>query len=165
MTPEGDWIKYKQTYGLVKPVGESNNIGRRLLLIGIIGTAVTAVADQVTGGRILSQAERMLLMTDAQRQAVDKFNNTPKNQRIHNLIVRKEMAKLRDIPNSMTDSHVVGTYELGTVVSEAIRVTGNNPSSPGDHSMKGIWYFIPSRFDKQGQAKSGVFSYSGNFQP
>lgn len=137
---------------------------RRWVIGGIGATVATGIAA-VVGIDKIQKAWQNLARTPEQAAAAEKFDKTPVEQRISNLVVGTDGAILRSTPNSNERDNIVGQLDPGSSVAEAIEVEGNNPSLPDSRHFqtKDIWYFTPKVVDSQGRVRRNAFSYSGNF--
>lgn len=147
-----------------RPLAVPKGLSRRRVVLGGIGATVAGIAAVVGAGTIREASQR-LARTPEQAAAAEQFNKTPLEKRISNLVVGKDGSNLRNRPSareSKQGENLIGRYEPGHIIPEAIIVEGEDPDVPG--SLKKVeWYFIPQQSSKNGEVISGAFSYAGNF--
>lgn len=163
----------------VRVVGQRRNSGisRRGAFALAGGALTTALLGKVVVDAWKEAAEGMNKdekPTQEQMNAAQLLEIVSKNDRVYDLVAVGEKSGDKIIPVNLRDKpateglipkpdwsgEVIGTLPLGTRISEAVAVYGNNPKIPWQKDGEGRWlaFFDPAK------PKRVVFAYSGGFE-
>ncbi|MDP2632963.1 MAG: hypothetical protein Q8P25_04565, partial [Candidatus Curtissbacteria bacterium] len=158
----------------VRVVGQrrSSGISRREAFTLAGGALVTALLGKVAVDAWKEAADSLNKdkePTQEQKNAAQLLEIVSKNDRVYNLVavgeksgdkiipvnLRDKPATEGDIPKPDWSGEVIGTLPVGTRISEAVAVYGNNPKIPWQKDGEGRWlaFFDPAN------PQRAVFAY------